>query len=43
MSGYCDTGKLSSVMIPANTIIMAITVAKIGRFMKKFENTLIND
>lgn len=38
MSGYCDTGRLLTVINPINTIIMAMTVAKIGRSMKNLEN-----
>lgn len=36
MSGYCDTGSVWRQMSPPNTMRIAITVANIGRFMKKY-------
>lgn len=39
MSGYCDTGRVRIVISPAKTIRTAMTVANIGLFMKKLENT----
>lgn len=38
MSGYWATGNVWIVIRPANTIIIARTVAKMGRSMKNFEN-----
>src|SRR5690242_11349004 len=40
MSGYCATGNVCSAMLPASTITMDSTDAKIGRLMKNFENTV---
>src|SRR5438128_1755557 len=40
MSGYCATGKVASEMLPASTMTMDSTEAKIGRLMKNFENTV---
>src|SRR5215218_3169547 len=39
ISGYCATGKFISAMAPASVTTMDSTAAKIGRSMKKRENT----
>src|SRR5205085_5004611 len=39
MSGYCATGRVNSAMLPPSTTTMDSTEAKIGRLMKKRENT----
>src|SRR5262249_37975404 len=39
MSGYWATGSVNNAMVPASTITMDSTEAKIGRLMKNFENT----
>src|SRR5437868_4683050 len=39
MSGYCVTGSTQTAMKPAIVITMDSTAAKIGRSMKKRENT----
>src|SRR5207249_5730512 len=39
MSGYWATGSVTSATLPAKTITMDRTEAKIGRLMKKRENT----
>ena len=38
ISGYCEIGRLLTVMRPTSTIIIASTVANIGRSMKNLEN-----
>src|SRR5436190_127476 len=40
ISGYCATGKFISAMAPASVTTMDSTAAKIGRSMKKRENTV---
>src|ERR1700687_704349 len=40
ISGYWATGKVNRAMLPASTITMDRTEAKIGRLMKKRENTV---
>src|SRR6185503_9227793 len=37
ISGYCATGRIRELMIPASAMMIAMTVAKIGRSMKKRE------
>src|SRR5258707_467243 len=39
MSGYCATGSVNRAMLPARVMTMLSTDAKIGRLMKKRENT----
>src|SRR5260370_31533710 len=41
ISGYCATGRVNRAMPPANTTTMDSTEAKMGRLMKKLENTVI--
>jgi hypothetical protein len=36
--GYCATGKLKTATAPARVMTIDRTVAKIGRWMKKWEN-----
>lgn len=43
MSGYCATGRVRMVINPAITIIMAMTVANIGRRIKNLENMTLCD
>ena len=38
MSGNCDMGSLLKVSAPAKIMATAITMAKIGRWMKNLEN-----
>jgi hypothetical protein len=39
ISGYWATGNVNSAMLPASTMTMDNTEAKIGRLMKNLENT----
>src|SRR5207302_719810 len=39
ISGYCVTGRVKTAMAPAIVMTMDSTDAKIGRLMKKLENT----
>jgi hypothetical protein len=39
ISGYCAIGRVNSAMPPARVMMIDNTEAKIGRLMKKFENT----
>src|SRR5437764_13522729 len=39
MSGYCAMGKVQPAMLPASTVTIDSTEAKIGRLMKNWENT----
>src|SRR5579859_4317640 len=39
ISGYCASGNVNSAMVPPNTMTIDSTEAKIGRLMKKLENT----
>src|SRR5262249_18365225 len=40
ISGYWATGRVNSAMLPPSTMTMDSTEAKIGRLMKKRENTV---
>jgi len=37
ISGYCATGNVTRQMPPSNTVRMAMTIATIGRSMKKLD------
>jgi hypothetical protein len=37
MAGYCETGNVFMANSPASIMMMAMTQAKIGRFMKNFD------
>ncbi len=39
MSGYCAIGKLKTAIAPARVMMIDNTEAKMGRLMKKLENT----
>src|SRR5258708_20463407 len=39
ISGYCATGSVNRATVPPSTITIDSTDAKIGRLMKKLENT----
>src|SRR5262249_48288527 len=39
ISGYCATGSVTKATVPASTMTMDSTEAKIGRSMKNLENT----
>src|SRR5437764_15402468 len=39
ISGYCAMGKVQPAMLPASTMTIDSTEAKIGRLMKNWENT----
>jgi hypothetical protein len=38
ISGYCATGSTCDAIKPASVMMIAMTPAKIGRFMKNCEN-----
>src|SRR6478609_5184340 len=42
ISGYWATGRVNSAMLPPSTMTIDSTEAKIGRLMKKRENTVFS-
>src|SRR6185312_7535448 len=42
ISGYCATGRICDAMTPASAMMIAMTLAKIGRLMKKREKLPID-